>query len=61
MGLGKDYAISGTYAEPLHGVQDEGHGLDRVGVDNRLEHQPLLQAVVTLHIPQSQFISLKMY
>ena len=39
-----------TYAKALYGVEDQGHGLDGVGVDDWLEHQPLLKAVVTLKI-----------
>ena len=35
-------------AEPLHRVQDQRHRVDRVGVHDRLEHDPLLQAVVRL-------------
>ena len=33
---------------PLDGVQDDGHALDGVGVDDGLEHEPLLQAEVGL-------------
>ena len=33
-------------AQSLHGVQD--HGVDGVGVDDGLEHDPLLQAIVCL-------------
>ena len=34
--------------EPLHGVEDQGHGVDGVGVHDGLEHDPLLEAVVRL-------------
>ena len=33
---------------PLHGVEDQGHGVDGVGVHNRFEHDPLLEAIVCL-------------
>ena len=35
-------------AEPLHGVEDQGHRVDCVGVHDGLEHDPLLEAIVRL-------------
>ena len=35
-------------AEPLHGVEDQGHRVDGVGVHDWLEHDPLLEAIVRL-------------
>ena len=34
--------------EPLHCVEDQRHRVDDVGVHDRFEHDPLLQAVVRL-------------
>ena len=37
-----------VYPHPLHGVEDQGHGVDGVGVHDGLEHDSLLQTVVRL-------------
>lgn len=44
-----------SHTQFFNGVEDDGHALDGVGVDDRLVHQPLLQGVVRL-VDQSHLI-----